>query len=156
MKKGNADKQIALGCDHRGYPMKERLKGFLKTEGYEPVDCGTFSEEAADYPDFIIKAAEMVRQGQCARAIGICHSGIGSSIVANKVKGIRASLCQNVQQAALTRQHNDSNMLILASGFLQDQDVLPLVKVWLNTPFEGGRHERRVNKITDYEQQNCK
>ena len=120
------------------------------------MDCGTFSEEAADYPDFIIKAAEMVRQGQCGRAIGICHSGIGSSIAANKVKGIRASLCQNVQQAALTRQHNDSNMLILASGFLQDQDVLPLVKVWLNTPFEGGRHERRVNKITDYEQQNCK
>jgi RpiB/LacA/LacB family sugar-phosphate isomerase len=144
--------KIALACDHRGLNFKEKLKGLLLQRGYEPVDCGTFSEASCDYPDYMIAAAEKVQQGECIKAIGICHSGIGSSIIANKVKGVRAALCKNVEEARLSRQHNDSNMLILGAGFLAPELLNPMVETWLETAFEGGRHECRVNKIRDYEQ----
>ncbi len=143
---------IALAADHRGFPFKETLKRFLKEKGYAAADCGAFSEESCDYPDTMIAAAEKIQRGECARAIGVCHSGIGSTIIANKVRGVRAALCKTVEEARLSRQHNDANMLILGSGFLDPALLIPLVETWLTTPFEGGRHERRVAKIRDYEQ----
>ncbi|MDD5217250.1 MAG: ribose 5-phosphate isomerase B [Candidatus Omnitrophica bacterium] len=146
--------KIALACDHRGFKIKEQLKTYLPSKGFQVVDCGAFSETSVDYPDFIFAAAEKVSRGDCFRAIGICYSGIGSSIVANKVKGIRAALCQHVKEAELSRLHNDSNMLILGSAFVKEDVLIPLVETWLKTPFEGGRHENRVNKIKTYEQSN--
>ena len=131
---------------------KKIIFDYLRKNHLEPVDCGTFNEESCDYNDFMIKAAEMIRDGKCQRAIGVCHTGIGSSIMANKVKGVRASLVHNEEEASLTRAHNDSNMLILGSGFLDSSKIEPILKAWLNTSFEGGRHERRVNKIKEYEQ----
>jgi len=146
------NKKIAIACDHRGVKMKESLKAFLNEKKFEVIDYGAFSEESSDYPDFVIPAAESVSRGECGRAIGICYTGIGSSIVANKVRGVRASLCHSVKQAELTRAHNDSNMLIIGSGFLEEDILFPMVKTWLNTSFDGGRHEIRVNKIKQYEE----
>lgn len=145
-------KKIALAADHRGFEAKAQIADFLKAKSYQVEDVGCFSTESADYPDFMLKAAELVSQGKCDGAIGICYTGIGSSIAANKVKGIRASLVKSVEEARLTRGHNDSNMLILGSGFLDSKLILPIVETWLNTPFEGGRHAERVNKIKSYEQ----
>lgn len=144
--------KIALASDHRGVKMKNALTEYLKNKNFEIVDCGAFSEDSCDYPDFVIAAAEKVAKKECHRAIGICYTGIGSAIAANKVHGIRAALCQNIEQARLSRGHNDSNMLILGAGFLPQDMLFPLVDTWLNTPFERGRHEVRVNKIKSYEQ----
>lgn len=144
--------KVALACDHRGFAGKETLKKYLSDKGYEPVDCGTFTEASCDYPDYMIDAAEKVQKGECVRAIGLCHTGIGSAIAANKVKKVRAALCKNVEEARLSRQHNDANMLILGAGFLAADQLIPIVETWLTTAFEGGRHECRVNKIRDYEQ----
>ena len=144
--------KIAIACDHRGVQMKNALIQYLKKKNFDVMDCGTYSEDSCDYPDFIIEAAEKVSKKECHRAIGICYTGIGSAIVANKVRGIRAALCYNIEQARLSRGHNDSNMLILGAGFLPQDVLFPLVDTWLNTPFERGRHEVRVNKIKSYEQ----
>jgi len=149
-------KKIALAADHKGYELKEKIAAFLKKNNYEVTDCGTDSVESTDYPDYMITAAEKLRDGLVDRAIGVCHSGIGSSIIANKVQGVRAALCQSVQEAELSRQHNDANMLILGSAFVKPEIVLPLIETWLKTEFEGGRHERRVNKIKTYENKSCK
>ena len=143
--------KISLAGDHRGVEMKTKLIQFLTLKGHEPVDCGPSSLESCDYPDYIFPAAERVSSGDCQRAIGICHSGIGRSIAANKVPGVRAALCKSVEEAKLSRAHNDANMLILGAGFLDPAIVENLVETWLNTPFEGGRHESRVNKIRAYE-----
>ncbi len=144
--------KVALASDHRGVQMKNALIEHLKNKNFDVVDCGSFTEDSCDYPDFIIAAAEKVAKKECHRAIGICYTGIGSAIAANKVHGIRAALCQNIEQARLSRGHNDSNMLILGAGFLPQGMLFPLVDTWLNTPFERGRHEVRVNKIKAYEQ----
>ena len=149
-------KKVAFACDHRGFEVKEKILSFLKKKGYEVVDFGTNSGESVDYPDFILKAAESVSKGNCEKAIGVCYTGIGSSITANKVKGVRASLVHSVKEAELTRAHNDSNMLILGSGFLPEELLIPIIETWLATPFEGGRHVERVNKIRDYEQKHCR
>ena len=148
------EKKIALAADHRGYGMKEEIKNFLKSRGFQVEDCGTHSTESADYVDPVIQAAELIKNHSVGRAIGICYTGIGSSIAANKVFGVRASLVKSVEEARLTRAHNDSNMLILGAGFLDPKLTIPLVETWLETPFEGGRHEQRVNKIKDYEKRN--
>ena len=148
--------KIAFACDHRGYVLKNRILDTLKKKNYVAVDCGTFSEESVDYPDFILAAAEKVGRGECGRAIGVCLTGIGSSIAANKVSGVRAALVQSVREAGLSRAHNDSNMLILGSGVLQPELLIPILETWLQTPFEGGRHERRVDKIKSYEQKHCR
>ena len=150
------EKTIALACDHRGLEAKQKIAAYLKQKNYSVEDCGCYSAESADYPDFMIKAAELIKDGKCSRAIGICYTGIGSSIIANKVIGVRASLVKSVEEAKLTRAHNDSNMLILGSGFLNDALILPIVEAWLETPFEGGRHAERVNKIKSYENQHCR
>lgn len=144
--------KIAVACDHRGFSMKNTLVQYLKNKNFDVIDCGTDSEESCDYPDYIFAAAEKVAKKECHRAIGICHTGIGSAIAANKVHGVRAALAQNIEQARLSRAHNDSNMLILGSGFLPQSMLLPLVDAWLNTSFDRGRHENRVNKIKAYEQ----
>ena len=144
-------KSIALASDHRGFELKEKIKGYLEAKRIQVTDFGTDSTESCDYPDYILKAAEAVRRGRTQRAIGVCYTGIGSSIAANKVKGVRAALVQNVKQAGLSRAHNDSNMLILGAGFVKPTQVKKIIETWLETPFEGGRHTRRIAKITRYE-----
>jgi len=144
-------KKIAYACDHRGLDYKQVIFPVLKKLGYEVEDCGTFSGDSCDYPDFMFMAGEKVVQGECVYAIGVCHSGIGSTIAANKVKGIRAALCQSVEEAKLSRAHNDANMLVLGSAFVKEDLLEELITTWLNTPFEGGRHTRRVDKIRQYE-----
>ena len=144
-------KSIALASDHRGFELKEKIKGYLEAKRIRTLDFGTDSTESCDYPDYILKAAEAVHRGRAERAIGICYTGIGSSIAANKVKGVRAALVQNVKQAGLSRAHNDSNMLILGAGFVKPAQVKKIIETWLETPFEGGRHARRIAKITRYE-----
>ena len=144
--------KISIASDHRGFKMKKEVLSFLQEKDYEVTDCGTYSEESTDYPDFILKAAEKVAEGDCSRGIGICYTGIGSAIVANKVRGVRAALCQSVKEAELSRLHNDANMLILGAGFVKPEVLMQIIETWLKTPFEGGRHERRVSKIKDYEQ----
>lgn len=148
--------KIAFACDHRGFEVKNKIIDFLEKNNWEVIDCGTNSGESADYPDYMFKAAELLGKGQCQKAIGVCYTGIGSSIAANKVKGVRAALVHTPEEAKLTRAHNDSNMLILGSGFLPAEQILPIVETWLKTPFEGGRHEQRVNKIRDYENKHSK
>jgi ribose 5-phosphate isomerase B len=140
--------KIALGADHKGYPYKEKVKRFLQEKGHQVLDFGTFSEESVDYPDFALKVAEAVSKGEAERGILFCWSGIGMSISANKVKGIRAALCLNEEMAKLSRQHNDSNVLSLSAKFIREEELLKIVEVWLNTPFEEGRHQRRLDKIS--------
>ena len=142
---------LALAADHRGFWLKEKIRSFLGARGIKVLDFGTHSSESCDYPDYIIKAAEAVRRKKADWAIGICYTGIGSAIAANKVKGVRAALVQNVLQAELSRAHNDSNMLILGAGFVKPAQARKIVTTWLKTPFEKGRHLRRVRKITAYE-----
>ncbi|MFA6601038.1 MAG: RpiB/LacA/LacB family sugar-phosphate isomerase [Candidatus Omnitrophota bacterium] len=144
--------KIAYACDHRGLGVKKQIIDILKSKGYDVCDCGTDSEASCDYADFMLKAAELVGRGECFRAVGVCYTGIGSAIAANKVRGVRAALVHCVEEARLSRAHNDSNMLILGAGFLDLKLIPEILDVWLQTAFEGGRHEQRVNKIKAYEQ----
>jgi ribose 5-phosphate isomerase B len=143
--------KIALASDHRGFKLKKILFDFLKAKGYQPTDFGTFSCDPCDYPDYIYPACLSVKNKEADRAILICYTGIGSCIAANKVKGIRAGLAYNLKSAGLTRQHNDSNVLVLPSGFLKTEYMKKMVLKWLRTDFEGGRHLKRVKKITAIE-----
>jgi len=140
--------KIALGADHKGFQYKEKVKKFLQGKGYEVIDFGTFSEESADYPDFGFKVAKAVANKEAERGILFCWSGIGMCISANKIKGIRAALCLNEEMAKLSREHNDSNVLSLSAKFIPEEKLLKIVEVWLNTSFEGGRHQRRLDKIS--------
>ena len=148
--------KIAVAFDHKGYEIKIKILDYLAGRGFEVVDCGTHSEESCDYPDFMFDAAEKIKSGECNRAVGVCYSGQGSAIVANKVKGVRAALAHIPKQAELSRAHNDSNMLILGTAFLKAEDLVALLNSFFNTPFEGGRHERRVEKIKAYEEQHVR
>ncbi len=143
--------KISIASDHRGYRLKEHLKSYLREKGYEVVDFGTDSEESTDYPDYIIPCAESVAKGESRFGIVICSTGQGSSIAANKVRGVRSALCPTPTFARLARQHNDANVLALPADFITLQDAITTVEVFLSTPFEGGRHARRVNKIVEYE-----
>jgi len=143
--------KIAIGSDHRGYSLKERVRKLLAGDGHEIVDVGTDSEDPADYPDYAIPVAEKTAGGEVDRGIVICGSGIGVSIAANKVEGARAALVRTVDQARMTRLHNDSNVLALSEESGSDERIDEIVRVWIDTEFEGGRHQRRVDKITDYE-----
>ena len=140
--------KIALGADHKGFQYKEKVKKFLQGKGYEVIDFGTFSEESVDYPDFGFKVAKAVANKEAERGILFCWSGIGMCISANKIKGIRAALCLNEEMARLSREHNDSNVLSLSAKFIPEEKLLKIVEVWLNTSFEGGRHQRRLDKIS--------
>lgn len=144
-------KKVAFACDHRGFEIKDVILNFLKKEGIAVQDFGCFSNESMDYTDTVFPAAEALSQGKFDRAIGVCYTGIGSSIAANKVHGVRASLVHTPEEAKLTRAHNDSNMLILGAGFMDRSLTEKILETWLHTEFEGGRHEQRVNKIKSYE-----
>jgi len=143
--------KIAVGSDHRGFAHKALITKMLKARGVQVEDFGCHSTESADYPDAALPAAEMVALGEAEAGILICGSGIGMSIAANKVKGIRASLCFTEAQAQTTRQHNDSNVLCLSGDGVDPETAVTLSKAWLGASFEAGRHARRVAKITAYE-----
>ncbi len=142
---------IAIGSDHRGFPHKEQIMAALSEMGHTVKDFGCHSTDSADYPDAAFPAAELVACGEAAGGILICGSGIGMSIVANKVKGIRASLCFTEDQARTTRLHNDSNILCLSGDGVDPATAVHLTRTWLASEFEAGRHQRRVDKITAYE-----
>src|SRR3982751_3007965 len=139
--------KISVGSDHAGFRYKEKVKELLTSLGHEVQDCGTFSEEAVDYPLFIRPAAEAVARGECERGIVLGGSGNGEAIVANKVHGVRCALCWNEQTAKWSRQHNDANVLSLGQRTIDEQTALQIVRIWLETRFEGGRHARRVAMI---------
>jgi len=142
---------IALGSDHGGYDLKERIKGYLEGKGIACLDCGCDSHESCDYPLFGKAAAEAVARGECEKGIVICTTGIGISISANKVKGIRCALCAESLSAEMTRRHNNANMLALGAGMIGPNLAERIVDTFLETEFEGGRHERRVCLISDIE-----
>ena len=144
---GKNDDFIALGCDHAAYEMKELVKEWLSLHKYNVQDFGCNSAESVDYPDIIHPLAAAVDNGSYKRAIILCGSGIGVSIVANKYPNVRAALCCDVERAKLSRMHNDANILALAGRFLDKETVFEMLEVFLNTDFEGGRHQRRVEKI---------
>ncbi len=139
--------KISLGTDHAGFRYKEKVKAFLTELGHEVKDFGTFSEESVDYPVFIRPAAEAVARGECDRGIVFGGSGNGEAMVANKVHGVRCALCWNEEVARLSRQHNDANVLSLGQRVIAQELVLKIVRVWLDTPFEGGRHQKRVEQL---------
>ena len=143
--------KIALASDHAGFELKEKIKEFL-TE-YEVVDYGSENSDSMDYPDTGFEAAKAVSNGDCKRGILICGSGLGMSIVANKVPGIRAALCQTKQFAQLSRLHNDSNILVLSGRFISEYLAKEIIDVWFNTEFEGGRHQKRLDIISNYEKE---
>ncbi len=146
--------KIAIGSDHRGFMAKERLKGLLADLGYEVVDFGTDTPKSYDYPDVAAPVARAVAGGQVERAILLCGTGLGVSISANKVCGIRAALCHDELTAQMSRQHNDANVLCLPADLIGEALMRRIVEVWLETAFEGGRHARRVMKIMEIEKQN--
>ena len=139
--------KISLGCDHGGYALKEHIKAYLESKGHEVVDCGTYSTDSCDYPIFGEAAARKVQSGECERGIVICTTGIGISIAANKVKGIRCAHCTDSLSAEMTRRHNDANVLALGAGITGPNLAKRIVEVFLNTEFEGGRHARRVAQL---------
>ena len=143
--------KIALGCDHGGLELKEKVKAHLEQRGFEILDCGTYSTDSCDYPDFGAAAARAVAKGDCERGIVICTTGIGISIAANKVKGIRCALLSDLMSARMTRQHNDTNMMALGAAVVGPMLALQIVDTWLDTEFEGGRHQRRVDKLSALE-----
>ncbi len=139
--------KISLGTDHAGFRLKEKVKELVVSLGHEVTDVGTFNEESVDYPVFIRKAAEAVASGECERGIVFGGSGNGEAMAANKVHGIRCALCWNEEVARLSRQHNDANMLSLGQRVIPEEVALNVVRAWLTTNFDGGRHERRVEML---------
>jgi ribose 5-phosphate isomerase B len=143
--------KVAIGSDHRGYPLKEQIKSAFTPQNIVFSDAGTRSAESCDYPDYAIPVAEAVASGAAERGILICSSGNGMLIAANKVRGVRAAMAFTPEMARLSRLHNDANVLAIPADYIDPQLVPKIVKVWLETGFEGGRHERRLNKIKEYE-----
>lgn len=145
--------RVAIGADHRGFNLKGKLLGLVERLGHEMVDVGAFGPESVDYPDVALRAAQRVAGGQSDRAILICGTGVGMCIAANKVVGVRAATCPDELTAELCRRHNDVNVLCLSADVPGESIVGRVVEVWLATEFEGGRHARRVQKITQFESQ---
>jgi len=139
--------RIGIGSDHAGFDYKEAIRKFLKELGHEVTDFGTNSAQPVDYPLFIRPVAEAVARGQCERGVVLGGSGNGEAIVANRVRGVRCALCWNIESAELARQHNDANALSLGQRMMTLDTALAIVKTWLDTPFEGGRHQRRIELI---------
>jgi ribose 5-phosphate isomerase B len=139
--------KIALGSDHAGFRYKEKIKELLVSLGHEVKDFGTTSEASVDYPQFIRPAAESVAKGECDRAIVLGGSGNGEAMAANKVRGIRCALCWNEESARLSRQHNDANVLSLGERMMPEELALNVVRIWLTTDFEGGRHVARIAQL---------
>ena len=141
--------KIAIASDHAGYFLKEKIKDFLTREGHEVIDVGTNSSVAVDYPIYGAKAIKKLLNGEAERAILICGTGIGMSIIANRIPGIRAALCLDPFLAKMARLHNDANVLVMGGRIVADGLAQEIVKVFLNTPFEGGRHEKRIKLIEE-------
>ncbi len=146
-------KRLIIGSDHAGFSLKEDIKVFLSDMEYTVTDVGTQSPESVDYPDFGVKVAKRVSAGEFNRGILVCGSGVGMAIVANKFPLIRAVLCLDAETARLSRLHNDSNILVLAGRRTDTDTAKSIVQIWLNTEFEGGRHQRRIDKIREFELQ---
>jgi len=138
---------IIIGSDHAAFPLKEKVKHFILEKGIEIRDAGTDSERSVDYPDFGIKVAKAVSGGEYSRGILLCGTGLGMSMVANRFPHVRAALCSDLFSARMSREHNDSNILVLAGRIIGDVLAMELVKTWLETPFEGGRHQKRLDKF---------
>ena len=146
--------KIAIGCDHGAYTLKKTIVSFLEKKGYTVKDCGCFNPGSCDYPDFCGAAAKAVASGECQKGIVLCTTGIGASIAANKVKGIRCALLSDVLSARLTREHNDTNMMALGAGIVGESLALEIVQVWLNTEFsEEERHKKRIQKMMALEKE---
>jgi len=148
--------RIGIACDHGGFGLKEEVKALLKTMGIDPVDFGSFDETSVDYPDFGIQVAEKVSHGELERGILICGTGIGMAIVANKFRGVRAALANELYSTRCSREHNDANILVLGGRVVGPGLANEIVKVWLETPFSRGRHQKRLDKITALEKKNFK
>jgi ribose 5-phosphate isomerase B len=144
--------RIAIGSDHRGFDVKRRIKSLVEGMRHEVVDVGAHSAESVDYPDLAFEVAKLVGSGQVDRGILICGTGIGMAIAANKVRGVRAATCHDSITAEMSRRHNDSNVLCLSADLSGEQLIDRMVRLWLDTAFEAGRHARRVEKITRYEE----
>lgn len=142
---------ISIACDHGAYALKERLKARLLEQGHHVADCGAHSAESCDYPDFAAAAARLVADGSCARGVVLCTTGIGMSIAANKVRGVRCALCHEPLSAEMTRRHNDANMLAMGAAITGEALAERILDVFLATEFEGGRHQRRVDKVMELE-----
>jgi ribose 5-phosphate isomerase B len=140
-------KKIVIGSDHAAFQMKETIKSYLRDKGFEVLDRGPESTDSVDYPDFGVKVAASVAAGEYERGILMCGTGIGMSMVANRFPHVRAALCGDVFSAAMSRRHNDSNILVMGGRMLGDVLALEIVRVWLETPFEGGRHRHRIDKF---------
>ena len=145
--------KIAIGADHAGFELKNQLGAVLRKSGHEVCDFGTNSTESTDYPDYARQVAKAVAAGSAERGVLVCGSGVGMSIAANKVKGIRAALGVNLEEVRLTRAHNNANVLTLGARFIEPALASELVQAFLETPFEGGRHERRVAKLSQMEKE---
>jgi ribose 5-phosphate isomerase B len=138
---------IALGSDHAGYRLKEAVKEYLESQGHRVTDCGTSSEESVDYADFAFPVARGVAAGQHQRGVLVCGTGQGMTMAANRVRGIRAALCLDAETARMSRKHNDANVLVLSGWKVSPEAAGPILSAWLSTPFEGGRHLRRIEKL---------
>lgn len=141
------DKKIGIACDHAAFDLKEFLVGYLGSKGFEVVDFGTHSEESCDYPDFAHALGEAIDNGELVRGIGLCGSGEGISMTLNKHQSVRAALCWAPEIAKLSRQHNNSNVLCMPARFITNDEALEMLNIWLDTEFEGGRHQRRLDKM---------
>jgi len=141
--------KIAIGSDHAGFAYKEKIKEFLATLGHEVTDFGTNSEEPVDYPRFIRPVAEAVARGDCERGVVLGGSGNGEAMAANRLKRVRCAVCWNVTSARLARQHNDANIISLGQRMMSEDDALEIVRVWLETDFEGGRHLPRIQMLDE-------
>ena len=144
--------RVAIGCDHRGFEVKDKLADQIERLGHEVFDAGTNDCDSVDYPDFAEIVAQRVAAGKADRGILICGTGIGMAIAANKVNGVRAATCHDDLTAEMSRRHNDTNVLCLAADLLTDPLIDRMVSIWLKTDFEGGRHARRIDKITRLEE----
>ena len=139
--------KIAIGSDHAGFIYKEKIKQFLSARGHEVTDFGTDSEDPVDYPLFIRPVAEAVARGEAERGVVLGGSGNGEAMAANRIKGVRCALCWNVETARLARQHNDANIISLGQRMMSEEEALKIVRVWIETGFEGGRHVRRIQLL---------
>jgi ribose 5-phosphate isomerase B len=144
--------KIGIGCDHRGFDVKRRVVPTLQQAGHEVIDLGVHADSSCDYPDFAFEVALALSGGKIERGILICGTGIGMCIAANKVPGVRAALCHDSITAEMSRRHNDANVLCLSADLLGDELIDRMIRIWLETAFEGGRHARRVEKISQFEQ----
>ena len=147
---------IAIGSDHGGYRLKEEIKRYLDEKGIIYNDCGTYSEESVDYPNIAKEVAKRIQSKECEQGILICRSGIGMSIVANKFKGIRCAKCNNEQEAKFSKMHNNSNVLALGADYVSTNEAICIVRTWIATQFEGGRHQERIDIINEIEAENMK